>query len=550
MEIIPEQYRMALDQLFSSYEVLSPGSFIHLVNLVYNFSKCSKSAVEYFNLPGEYLENDSDAWQALICPEDLAHYKQGLEEVYQNQNHRIQFRLRNRYGHYVACSSLNSVIFDPRTKTPSYLCTIITKHEDYLDDTTGPRNQYGFMHDLQNVLNNHARCRVMMFGFRRFSSINDLYGYELGNHILRKTAKEIAERLGPYGTIYRLDGAKFAIITENLPVEKLQAAYCQMQEQCQHGFEIDGQKPSLTCNGSLAEVSNFSISYRTLFSGLHRAYHISKHEREGDLVTFGDLETIASRDQIQVLSDISDSIANGCRGFSLRYQPIMRSQDHSLKGAEALLRWTDHDGRLIPPNDFIPLVEADPMFPILGRWIMRQAMIDGLAFVEKYPAFILNVNLSYTQVKRNDFVHSVTRLLSETGFPANNLCLEITERCRAVDVERLRNVVRDLRNVGVRFAIDDFGTGFSSIGLLKDIPVETIKIDRGFVQNISDNERDRKLIQCFNMLAELFDSDVCAEGVETEDLAKILRENGIRSLQGYLFSRPITYNEFVNNYIA
>ena len=190
------------------------------------------------------------------------------------------------------------------------------------------------------------------------------------------------------------------------------------------------------------------------------------------------------------------------------------------------------------------------MFPILGRWIMRQAMIDGLAFVEKYPAFILNVNLSYTQVKRNDFVHSVTRLLSETGFPANNLCLEITERCRAVDVERLRNVVRDLRNVGVRFAIDDFGTGFSSIGLLKDIPVETIKIDRSFVQNISDNERDRKLIQCFNMLAELFDSDVCAEGVETEDLAKILRENGIRSLQGYLFSKPITYDEFVNNYIA
>ena len=117
-------------------------------------------------------------------------------------------------------------------------------------------------------------------------------------------------------------------------------------------------------------------------------------------------------------------------------------------------------------------------------------------------------------------------------------------------MERLRSLVRDVRNVGVRFAIDDFGTGFSSIGLLKDIPVETIKIDRSFVQNISDNERDRKLIQCFNMLAELFDSDVCAEGVETEDLAKILRENGIRSLQGYLFSRPITYNEFVNNYIA
>ena len=547
---MPEKYRMALDQLFSSYEVIVPGAFVYLRNLTYDCSRWSKSAADYFGLPGEYLENAEEIWKARIHPEDRAVYQNGVEAIFAGKSHRIQYRVKNKAGRYVTCACLGSVITDPRTGKPGYFCGTIAKHEGCFDPLTGLRNQYGFMQDLQDLLDRKVRSSVMIFGFHRFSSINDLHGYNFGDLILQKTAHESSQWLGPYGIMYRLDGAKFAIISQDLSPETLHEVYGKMQAKCQRGFEIEGQHLSLTCNGSFTELTNFSINPRTLFAGLHRAYYISKRERDGDLVSFGSLESEESQYRLQVISDISDSIANDCRGFSLCYQPIMCALSGSLKGAEALLRWTSTERGCVPPSQFIPLIETDPLFPILGRWILKQAMTDGLSFLDRYPDFMLNVNLAYTQIKRDDFVDSVVSLLQETGFPGGNLCLEITERCRALDIIRLQNVIRALRTFGVHFAIDDFGTGFSSLSLLRDIQVETIKIDRSFIQNLANNEQDRKLMMHFNGIASLYSSDVCAEGVETTELVEILRENGINSLQGYYFSKPIPYDTFLEKYIT
>ena len=544
-----ETSRKELDQLFSSYEVIAPGAFVYLRDVRHDYSRWSKSAVDYFGLPGEYMEDAEAVWEARVHPEDLPTYQHGVKAIFTGESHSIQYRVKDKTGRYIACACLGSVVADTQTGEPIYFCGTITKHEDYFDAVTGLRNHYGFMQDLQDLLDRRIKSRILMFGFRRFSSINDLYGYDFGNLILQRVAKNTCDWLGPHGTVYRLDGAKFAIISQSLTSEVLHSWYQQKQELCQHGITLEGQRLCLTCDGSLADLASFNIDPRTLFSGLHRAYYISKNEREGDLVLFGTTETLESKQRLHVANMICDSIVNDCHGFSLHYQPIIFAQNESLKGTEALLRWTSPDGKSVPPNEFIPLIETDPLFTILGKWIMRQAMTDGLVFLKKYPDFILNVNLSYTQIKRNDFVHSVARLLRETGFPAQNLCLEITERCRVLDIKRLQHVVRELRDMGVKFAIDDFGTGFSSIGLLKDIQVETIKVDRSFVQHLSDSEQDQKLIQCFKILADLFHSDVCAEGVETHELAEILRENGVYSLQGFHFSKPLPYEEFVQKYV-
>ena len=550
MSQISEKRMAMLNQLFQSHEVAAVGAYVYLCDLGHDFSRWSKAAVDLFGLPGEYMENTGQVWEKHIHPDDRAGYRCWIEDVFMGESRELRYRVRDKAGNYVACSCLGSVISDPETGKPVYFCGTITKRKSQIDPLTGLWNQYGFMRDLKNLMSSQIKGYVWMFGLQNFSSINDLYGYGFGNRILQKIAHQMARWLGPHGVIYRLDGVKFAVITQTLTVDKLHEMYRGIQEMGRRGFPVDGKRPCLICNGSVAPIDGFDTNPCALFAALHRAYRISKYEREGDLVVFDGNETKESRWLLQRSNAISSSIVNDCKGFSLYYQPIVYADTETLKGAEALLRWSSEEYGFVPPDQFLPMLELDPMFPTLGRWILLNAMEDGLTFLERYPNFVLNVNLAYTQIKREDFVNTVIELLRRTGFPARNLCLEITERCRTVDVERLKYVTNTLRDCGVRFAIDDFGTGFSSLGLLKDVQVDTIKIDRCFTRHLVDSKRDRQLLDCFNSIAALFDSDICAEGVEDSEMADILRQGGIHSLQGYYYSEPVPYAEFCRRSMA
>jgi EAL domain-containing protein (putative c-di-GMP-specific phosphodiesterase class I) len=208
-------------------------------------------------------------------------------------------------------------------------------------------------------------------------------------------------------------------------------------------------------------------------------------------------------------------------------------------GAEALLRWKNDRYGMVPPDQFIPVLETDPLFPELGEWIIRESVLAAKQIMNRYPGFVINVNLSYTQIEKPDFVDMVMRILEETGFPPEHLCLEITERCRLLDMDLLKNVVVNLKSRGILVAMDDFGTGFSAVGLIKEIPFDTIKIDRSFVIRITENETDKKIVQNVVELANIFGAKVCVEGIETSDMRDILRDFHVTSFQGYYYAKPL-----------
>ena len=158
---------------------------------------------------------------------------------------------------------------------------------------------------------------------------------------------------------------------------------------------------------------------------------------------------------------------------------------------------------------------------------------------------MVNVNLSYTQLEKPDFVDMVLRILNELNYPPEHLCLEVTERCRLLDLDLLKNVVVNLKARGVLIALDDFGTGFSSIGILKEIPVNIIKIDRSFVKMIEQNEIDRQLIRSIADLASIFGAKVCIEGIETEGMRDILKQYHVESFQGYYYAKPLLLEQFM-----
>jgi EAL domain-containing protein (putative c-di-GMP-specific phosphodiesterase class I) len=247
-----------------------------------------------------------------------------------------------------------------------------------------------------------------------------------------------------------------------------------------------------------------------------------------------------------MLDAIRASITKGFKGFYLLYQPVVDADTEKVIGAEALLRWKNDEYGVVPPDMFIPFIEADPLFPELGEWIIKTALDDARKIQTYLPDLKINVNLSYAQLERSDFADVVWDTIEKADYDPKNMCLEITERCRLLDMDLLRNVIVTLRAGGVRFALDDFGTGYSSIGLIKDLPFDTIKIDRSFVQHIEQDEKEKRLLNKFTEMAGIFGADVCVEGIETSGMRDIIRTYGVHSFQGYFYSKPLPIDEFID----
>lgn len=540
--------RSLLDDLFNAFSIISESSYIFVCDMKEDLSRWSQSAVDYFGLPGEYMYAAGGIWEEHIHEEDREAYHTSIEDIFSGKNggHDMQYRARARDGGYVVCTCRGVVIKD-NNGDPEIFAGSIFNHglQSNIDSVTGLRNQYGFFEDLQSLLWKKDKALIMLVGISAFSDINEVYGYSFGNRVLQRVGRTIQKLFSNSGAIYRKDGAKFAIISHTLSEKEIAALYDELHEQVKNDFNVDGIPVNLFLNAGMLNVDSFDVSYETLYSCLGYAYNESKNMKMGDLAVFEDELSDGNRRKVERLNVIRNSIINGCKGFFLCYQPIVDAETERLVGIEALVRWKNDIYGTVPPNEFISVLETDPAFAELGNWILRQAMTDGLKFIERYPDVVMNVNLSYTQLEKSEFLNDVNNLLDETGFPAKNLCLEITERCRLLDLELLKHIIKELSGRGVQFALDDFGMGFSSLNILKMLPVDVVKIDREFVKDIVDNEQDERTIRHVAELASVYGSKVCVEGIETCEMRDYVRRCPVNSFQGYLYSRPITYDEFM-----
>lgn len=542
IRIITDERRIMLDTLYKAFEVVSEGSYVYLCDMKYDFSRWSKTAVDTFGLPSEYMYGAGDIWENQIHPDDRAAYHKGIDEVFSGNaaGHDMQYRARRVTGEYDVCTCRGVVIRDPSGE-PDYFAGTIRNHgmQGHIDMLTGLRNQYGFFEDLDSCIKRNTGISVVLFGISKFSEINEMYGYHFGNRTLQLYAREIFRRAGNMGHAYRIDGTKFAVISNSLSIDELKERYSLFRAYLHEGFKVDDRNILLDLHCGALRVDHFDVDSQTVYACLNYADEESKLRQQGELVEFRDDLNEENQQRLEKLHAIRASIMHGYKGFYLLYQPVVDAETEMLIGAEALLRWENDCYGTVPPDQFIPILESDPLFPELGEWIIRESILAAKEILNQNPDFVINVNLSYTQLEKPDFVDMVLRILNELEYPPEHLCLEVTERCRLLDLELLKNVVVNLRSRGILVALDDFGTGFSSIGILKEIPINIIKIDRSFVQMIEDNEIDRKIVQNIADLASIFGSKVCVEGIETEGMRNILISYHVESFQGYYYAKPL-----------
>ncbi|MBQ7274164.1 MAG: EAL domain-containing protein [Clostridiales bacterium] len=548
IKMITEERRKMLDTLFKSYDVVSEGTYVYLCDMKYDFSKWSKNAVDIYGLPSEYMYGAGDIWENCIHPDDRDAYHKGIEEIFSGNasGHDMQYRARRTDGEYDVCTCRGVVIRDLFGE-PDYFVGTIRNHgtQGHIDTLTGLRNQYGFFDDLNGFIKRNAFAYIIIVGISKFSEVNEVLGYHFGNRVLQMFARKLFEVTGNSGSCYRIDGTKFAVISAVATAEHLQEKYDELRNFLREGFQVDDKKVMLEINCGALKLDRFEFDSQTVYACLNYAYTESKTRSQGDLVFFQNDVNEDNRQRLEKLHAIRASIMHGYRGFYLLYQPVVDAHTEKLVAAEALLRWKNDIYGMVPPDQFIPLLESDPLFPDLGEWIIKEAIMSAKKILKKNPEFVININLSYTQLEKHDFVDMVFRILKDLNYPPEHLCFEVTERCRLLDVNLLKNVTASLKSRGVLIALDDFGTGFSSVGIVKELPFDIIKIDRGFVERIEEDRVDRELIKNFAVLASIFGAKVCVEGIETEGMRDILQQFNVGSFQGYYYAKPLKFDEFI-----
>ncbi|WP_298029586.1 EAL domain-containing protein [uncultured Dysosmobacter sp.] len=540
------------DRTFTAFSGTSERSYIYLCNMNTGVSRWSPAAVQYFGLPGEYMFNAGKIWESHIHPQDREMYHEDITAVFSGhrQVHALEYRAKNRLGEYVVCTC-RGVVLKGDGMAPDLFAGTIINHGivDDVDPITNLHNNAEFTKSIYRLVEEQTDVCVIKLGIEHFRHINAMYGQQGGNQVLRLFGMELQELVGGKGRVFRLEGAKFALYLYGADQDEAQEFFRQLQTLAENNIQINNLQIPLRIYGGAVLLDSFhSYNASIVRSSLIYAMEQSLENYRNQLVFSKDIRKGINTKNVQLHTDIHRSAIEGCRSFFLCYQPIVSFSTGKIIGAEALLRWKQEPYGVVPPDSFIPWLENDPVFIQVGNWILRQAIEETKPMREADPDFILNVNISDTQLEHSGFREDVLNILDDTGCPPRNLCLELTERCRRLDLAFLADELKFFRSHGIIVALDDFGTGTSSLTLLLQLPIDEVKVDRVFLSNIFTDQKYRYMMECITRGSRMAGFRTCVEGIETREQHDLIASLAGDCYQGYYASRPIPIGEFLDFY--
>lgn len=419
------------------------------------------------------------------------------------------------------------------------------------DSLTGLSNRIVFQDRLEHALQLAKRhsdfsFAVLFVDLDRFKVINDSLGHLAGDRLLIDIAQRLKACVRSSDTFARLGGDEFAILIEDVDnqgdvihlVERI-------QQEFKLPFNLGGHEVYADASiGVLIETTNYERA-EDLLRDADTAMYRAKERGRGCYEVFD----ISMRDRavamLQLETDLRKAIVN--QEFQLHYQPIVALHNNQITGFEALVRWQHPERGLVPPVEFIPAAEETGLILPLGAWVLQEACAQMRAWHEEFPShppLSISVNVSGKQFAQVDLVDKIRQILAETRFDPHCLKLEITESTIVEDLESAKTKLLQLQELGIQVSIDDFGTGYSSLSYLNRFPINILKIDRSFIQDIDINSERLEIIRAIVSLADSLKIDVVAEGVETASqlaqLCSLEPTPGQEHFgQGYLFSKPL-----------
>jgi diguanylate cyclase (GGDEF)-like protein len=437
-------------------------------------------------------------------------------------------------------------------------------HQAYHDPLTGLANRARFRQRLAHALaSSHARqVAVLVLDLDGFKTVNDSLGHAAGDTLLVEVAARLLNATRGCDTVARLGGDEFGVLLENAKGPRESEVVADRIVAALQAPVVVDDRP-VVVGGSVGIARGTTMAAAGAHAGPHTdeerealvsesvdallrdadiAMYRAKARGRGRWALFEPAMHVAALERLALEADLRAAIDAG--GFAVAYQPIVGLAAGDVVGVEALLRWPHPTRGLIPPNDFIPLAEETGLIVPLGRWILREACHQGAAWQRERgdgaEPLTVTVNVSGRQLEDASFPGDVAAAIAESGIPASSLVLELTESTIAKQPGAMRERLHALKALGVRLAIDDFGTGYSSLSYLQQFPIDVLKIDKTFVDNVTRGGSHAALARTIVALAEALSVNCVAEGVEESEQRACLRELGCLLGQGYHFARPMS----------
>ena len=399
--------------------------------------------------------------------------------------------------------------------------------------------------ELQKSQKNQCMLAVLHLDLDGFKPINDGLGYHIGNQLLIAVAERLRQLVSPYDTLAYNAGDEFIILMPNVSVrEDVAIAAKRILNAFDHSFEVDGHTLHISTSVGIACSDQGFRQANELLQHADLAVDLAKKQGRNTWHWYQGKGTQVISEHVLLRHDLHAALRDN--EFELYYQPIVEAVSGRIRSVEALIRWHHPAHGIVSPGIFIPIAEQTGQIIPLGLWVLRQAC-ETLAdlHVRGERALPVAVNISPLQFRRNGFLDDVQRILDETGLPPELLELEITEGILLGGAEHAIEIIKTLRRMGISIAIDDFGTGFSSLSYLRDLPINKIKLDRAFIQDILTCRSSAALVQGIITMAHHMGLIVVAEGIETAEHQQDLVHRECDLLQGFLFSRPVPLGDLM-----
>ncbi|RUM07951.1 sensor domain-containing protein [Rhizobium chutanense] len=411
----------------------------------------------------------------------------------------------------------------------------------FFDPLTSLPNRSLFNDRLRQMLTSAGsrgwRAGVMLIDIDHFKVVNDTMGHPVGDQLLCQAAARLNASVRDYDTVARLGGDEFAILLPELRQgDDLGRIASNILEKFRESFLLDGQEVFISCSVGIALYPDDSADANDLVKYADSAMYLAKRSGRNNFRFYSKDLTASAEERMRLESELRRAIERG--ELELHYQPKVLLENGAMVGSEALLRWRHPEMGMIPPARFIPVAEDTGLIVELGRWVLREACQTATELnADSQSTHKVAINLSVKQFQSAGLVKSIAEILDETGCRAEWVEIEITESLLLDQKNETLQALCELRSMGFSIAIDDFGTGYSALNYLARFPIDTLKIDRSFIN--STDRRNEELVKAILSIARCLGQSVVAEGVETAEQAAFLAANGCGSAQGFLYSKAV-----------
>lgn len=553
--------KKAVDYEFYEFRNLIDGfapcmdDYLYYYDLQKDLYYISPKAMERFALPSNYFTDVIETHKQFVYEEDIDMLSVDLAKMVsgESDNHNIVYRWIGKDGQPIWINCCGRALKDREGKPACLVGCVNEIGETRKADNISGLREVSAVKDTIATFSRVANSGyILHVGIDDFKSINERFGHEYGNFILKGVAECVVDALNIGEEVYHVSADEFMVVSYLTDDEvEGKELYDRIRRNVDAFIEKNHYQTVFTISGGILSCKKMSgMEYEELLMlsqfALSRAKLLGKNQvyffEEADYEKF-----LRSR---SIISTIRESIASDFEGFEVHFQPVMKDGDESVPhGAEALLRYTLPTGERLSPVEFIPLLEESGLIIPVGKWVLQKAMNFCQRVQEVIPHFAVSVNVSYVQVIKSPFIVEFFRLLNEHSMSPASIMIELTESGEVDGSHHVQKVWENLRDYGVSIALDDFGTGYSNFMNISNMTPNVVKLDRGFTVKAFKNEFERKLMASIIQLVHGLGLKICVEGVETEEELNYIRTLEPDYIQGFYYGRPCPEEEFVEQFL-